>query len=93
METRLPFKLRQAIRAGGTLAPETLNHPSLLMNRNAAGGGSGNMINMIVQVLGEDKMQFIVDSGAALSVVHYDTVNPVYHQRIQKEGVVCGCWC
>ena len=54
------------------------------------GGGGGNTtVNTIVRVdglLGQDKVQFVLDSGAALSVVRYDVVNPAYHQSIQKEG-------
>ena len=36
-------------------------------------------------LLGQDKVQFVLDSGAALSVVRYDAVNPAYHRSIQKE--------
>ena len=73
------------------LVRETLNHPSLLMNMNAAGGSGGNtIVNMIVRVdglLDRDKVQFVLDSGAALSMVRYDAVNPVYHLHIQIDGI------
>ena len=91
LEAKVSFKLRQASPAGGTLAREKPNHPSLLTNLNAAGGGGcSTAVNTIVRVdglLDQDKMQYVLDSGAALSVVRYDTVNPAYHQHIQTDGI------
>ena len=61
------------------------------MNLNAAGGGGcSTVINTIVRVdglLDQDKAQFVLDSGTALSVVRYDTVNPAYRQHIQTDGI------
>ena len=66
------------------------DHPSLLSNSETVGSGFENIsINTIVRVdglLGQDKVQFVLDSGAALSVVRYDVVNPAYHRSIKKEG-------
>ena len=54
------------------------------------GGDGGNTsVNTIVRVDGllcQDKVRFVLDLGAALSVVRDYVVNPAYHQNIQKEG-------
>ena len=87
---RLSFKLRRASRTGGTLAHKKLNHPFLL-SKMVGGGGKNTSVNTIVRVdglLGQDKVQFVLDSGAALSLVRYDAVNPAYLQNIQKEEAI-----
>ena len=59
------------------------------MNSKVVDGGHGNtIISKIVWVdgfLDQDKFQFVLDSCIALSVLHYEIVNPTYHQCIQKE--------
>ena len=60
-----------------------MNHPHLFTNVR---GGEGYVVNTIVRVngeLGRANVQFILDSGAAISVVDYKCVGEPYRNLIQ----------
>ena len=82
----MSFKLHQASWRGGKLAREPLVHPREPGNTE---GGVGYIVNTIVRVtgsLGQTNVQFVLDSGAGVSVVDYRVVEELYGDRIQKDG-------
>ena len=82
----MSFKLQPASGKGGKLVREQLNHPHLSTNVR---GGEGYVVNTIVRVngeLGRANVQFILDSGAAISVVNYKCVGEPYRNLIQTKG-------
>ena len=67
----MSFKLQQASRQGGRLAEAKLNHP-----QDTTGNVRG-VVNTIVHVmgsLGQLGVQFVLDSGAAVSIVDYRVI-------------------
>ena len=77
----MSFKLQQASRQGGRLAEAKLNHP-----QDTTGNRRG-VVNTIVCVMGQLSVRFVLDSGAAVSVVDYRVIEESHGDFIQTDGV------
>ena len=76
LASKLPFKLSRATAAGPTLLT---HHP---YQTNNGMSYSINTVLRINELLGHSPVTFLLDSGAAISVVHFDTLNANLRSQI-----------